>query len=115
VVLTALYDAAGTLRGFGKVTRDLTERKQAEDAQRQLREQELALAREQAARAQAQADLQLRDAFLRSTAHELRTPVTAVIGNAQLLQRRLDRADLTPQRLAKPLHAIAVHAQRVDR
>jgi PAS domain S-box-containing protein len=37
VVITALLADDGTLRGFGKVTRDLTERKQAEDAQRQLR------------------------------------------------------------------------------
>ena len=31
VVLTALRDKDGTLRGFGKVTRDLTERKQTEE------------------------------------------------------------------------------------
>lgn len=39
VVLTALRDPAGNLRGFSKITRDLTERQQAEaDAQR-LREE----------------------------------------------------------------------------
>jgi PAS domain S-box-containing protein len=32
VVVTALRDKDGVLRGFGKVTRDLTERKQAEEA-----------------------------------------------------------------------------------
>jgi PAS domain S-box-containing protein len=37
VVITALRDESGALRGFGKVTRDLTERKAAED---QLRESE---------------------------------------------------------------------------
>jgi rsbT co-antagonist protein RsbR len=31
VVITALRDEAGTLRGYGKLTRDLTERKEAED------------------------------------------------------------------------------------
>ena len=31
VVITALRDDSGTLRGFGKVTRDLTERKRSED------------------------------------------------------------------------------------
>ena len=31
VVITALYQADGTLRGFGKVTRDLTERRAAEE------------------------------------------------------------------------------------
>jgi PAS domain S-box-containing protein len=32
VTITALFDDAGILRGFGKVTRDLTERKRAQDA-----------------------------------------------------------------------------------
>src|SRR5581483_2937839 len=31
VVITALHDDQGNLRGFGKVTRDLTERRQAEE------------------------------------------------------------------------------------
>jgi PAS domain S-box-containing protein len=35
VIVTPLYTVAGTLRGFGKVTRDLTERKQAEEARAQ--------------------------------------------------------------------------------
>jgi PAS domain S-box-containing protein len=35
VVITALRDETGTLRGFAKVTRDLTERKAAEDKNRQ--------------------------------------------------------------------------------
>ena len=32
VTITALYDAAGTLTGYGKVTRDVTERRSAEEA-----------------------------------------------------------------------------------
>jgi PAS domain S-box-containing protein len=38
VVITALRDADGTLRGFGKVTRDLTARKEAEEKLRQSEE-----------------------------------------------------------------------------
>lgn len=115
VVITALRDQQGVLRGFGKVTRDLTERKRAEDAQRQLQEQEVRIAREQAARAQAEADLRMRDAFLNATAHELRTPVTSMFGYAELLQRRFDRGELTPERVQKPIHAISTQAQRLKR
>ena len=42
VVITALRDATGALIGFGKVTRDLTERKVAEE-QRRFQEQRFAL------------------------------------------------------------------------
>ena len=51
VVITALYDAAGTLVGYAKVTRDLTERKHADEERMQL------LARERVARAEAEASL----------------------------------------------------------
>ena len=114
VVLTALYDR-GILRGFGKVTRDLTERKHAEDAQRQLQEQELLLVREQAAREQVEATMLQHSAFLSATAHELRTPVTSVLGFAQLLQRRLNRGDIALERLRDPVRTIAEQASRLDR
>jgi PAS domain S-box-containing protein len=39
VVLTALRDTNGTLRGFSKITRDLTDRRQAEETARELERQ----------------------------------------------------------------------------
>jgi PAS domain S-box-containing protein len=42
VVITALRDEAGTLRGFAKVTRDMTERRQAEENARRLLQEEAA-------------------------------------------------------------------------
>src|SRR5262245_34582198 len=42
VVITALWDDSGMLVGFGKVTRDLTERKQAEENARRLLQEEAA-------------------------------------------------------------------------
>lgn len=42
VVITALRDGSGTLRGFAKVTRDLTERRQAEEQARRLLQEEAA-------------------------------------------------------------------------
>jgi len=54
VVITALRDEAGTLRGFAKVTRDMTERHQAEENARRLLKEEVArrVAEESAAEAQ---------------------------------------------------------------
>jgi PAS domain S-box-containing protein len=39
VVITALYDERGTVRGLVKVTRDMTERKRAEEEKQKLQEQ----------------------------------------------------------------------------
>ncbi len=51
VVITALRDETGVLRGFGKVTRDLTERRRAEENARRLLSEEAARkAAEEAAR-----------------------------------------------------------------
>src|SRR5262249_29187295 len=66
VVITALRDKEGILRGFGKVTRDLTERKKAE-------EQRILLAQEQVARSEAEAASRAKDEFLATVSHELRT------------------------------------------
>lgn len=40
VVITALYDAHGKLRGFSKITRDITERRRTEQALERLRQQQ---------------------------------------------------------------------------
>jgi len=43
-VITALRDSAGNLRGFGKVTRDITERRRAEESRRAIEERFRAVA-----------------------------------------------------------------------
>ncbi|MGM3309171.1 PAS domain S-box protein [Anabaena sp. WFMT] len=61
---------------------DITERKQAEQEREQL------LAREKAARAEAEAVNRIKDEFLATLSHELRTPLNAILGWTQLLKSR---------------------------
>jgi PAS domain S-box-containing protein len=89
VVITALYDDAGTLRGFAKVTRDLTERKRAERLESDAR--------------------QLHE-FVAMLAHELRNPL-APIHNALTLAQRVE----DPERLRWALDVIGRQATHLSR
>jgi PAS domain S-box-containing protein len=82
VVITAQYDASGTLRGFSKITRDITERRAADI--------ELRAAREEAENAS-----QAKSEFLSRMSHELRTPLNAILGFAQLLDLESPRPQVT--------------------
>jgi osomolarity two-component system sensor histidine kinase TcsA len=67
VIISAVRNADGQLIGFTKVTRDLTERRLAEE-----RERNLAAELERANR--------MKSAFLANMSHEIRTPLNGVIG-----------------------------------
>src|SRR5438874_420469 len=84
VVITALRDESGKLRGFGKVTRDLTERRRQENARDAEREREAARLR---AHADRMAELERTKAhFLNLASHELRGPLTVVRGYNSMMQ-----------------------------
>ncbi len=114
VLITALFDTGGQLRGFGKVTRDLTERRQAEEQRDQLYEREQQLLQEQQARAQIEAAEQMRDPFLTILAHELRTPLTSLLGNAQMLLRRAQREGGLSERDQHNVQIIVRQAVRLN-
>jgi PAS domain S-box-containing protein len=88
VVITALRDEEGRLRGFAKLTRDLTERKRKESLESDGLQREELLEAERNARIQAQHTARVKDEFLATLSHELRTPLNAILGWAQILRRK---------------------------
>jgi PAS domain S-box-containing protein len=64
VVIEPVRDLEGTLIGFAKVTRDLTEKRNADEERLRL--------------AQAQEAVRMRDEFLSIASHELKTPLSAI-------------------------------------
>ncbi|MFN0070722.1 MAG: PAS domain S-box protein [Chloroflexota bacterium] len=95
---------------FALVFKDVTERKRAE------REREELLAREHAARAEAEAAVRQRDEFLSIAAHELKTPIAVMRGRAQLNLRRLRRdPDADTESMLAAFSSIEAQSRKLER
>ena len=104
VVITALRSPDdGTLFGFAKVTRDLSERRKAEAAQRQLAAQQAALAEK--TRIQ-----EFLERFIAILGHDLRNPLSAIDMNLTRLREKV-----TDPALARMLDRMASSSTRMAR
>ena len=84
VTITALRDESGALRGFGKVTRDITDRKLAAERQNEQQGREVEKLREHANRL-VQLE-QTKSEFLNVASHELRGPLAVLRGYLSMVE-----------------------------
>ena len=89
VVLTALYDPNGNIRGYSKVTRDITD---------QIRSRE-----NEAEKIAAEKANKTKDDFLAALSHELRTPLTPALAAATYLE---DNAEKLPPEFVEDVQMI---------
>jgi PAS domain S-box-containing protein len=106
VIITALRDEAGAPYAYAKITRDLTERRAAEERERQL------LA-EQRARAAAEEALAARTRFLSVASHELKTPSASLLLTVESLLRAHRAGRLASTRLEMGLRRMETAAIRM--
>ncbi len=116
VIITALHDARGVLCGFGKVTRDLTARRDAEETARRL-------AAEQAARETAEKGERYQRDLLAILGHDLRNCLSVILTAAEMnrtqatqekTRRRAAQVVSTAKRMRHIIHSIIdyTHAQQ---
>jgi two-component system sensor kinase FixL len=91
VVFTPIYDARNTLKGYTKITRDITEQKKAEEDMMNTlrREKELN---------------ELKSRFVTLASHEFKTPLSVILSSVSLIEKYPD-ADQQDKRL-KHIHRI---------
>ncbi len=137
VVLDHRMDAEGTTIGFVAIAQDITERLRAEEERARLIEERAARAEAEAswhriqeinavlretivsrdlALKQAQEAMQTRDEFLAAASHDLRTPLTVIRAQAQLLARRASRSGRGDEDgMVSALNRITVSTRKISR
>jgi PAS domain S-box-containing protein len=99
--ISPIRDSLGQVIGVSNITRDITEQKRAERRERET------LRQAQKARLQAEEASSAKDNFLATISHELRTPITAILGWSRILMS----GQISPDRQRKALETIDRNAR----
>ncbi|HKQ77786.1 MAG TPA: PAS domain S-box protein, partial [Blastocatellia bacterium] len=88
LTVSPIKNAEGEVIGASRISRDVTERRRAEETVRAAYEQE------SAARAESEQANRLKDEFLATVSHELRSPLNSILGWASMLRdKRIDEKE----------------------
>lgn len=101
LTVSPVRDSSGAIVGASKIARNITEQRRLEETQALL------LERERAARADAERMIALKDEFLSTLSHELRSPLSAILGWAQVLRH----GSRSPEDMAGGLEIIERNAR----
>jgi PAS domain S-box-containing protein len=104
LTVSPVRDNQGRIIGASKVARDITQRKRSEEEREQL------LAMNEAALRKAEEANRLKEDFLATVSHELRNPLTSILGWAALLEQ----GKLDAEKTARAVAAIQRSAQAQD-
>jgi signal transduction histidine kinase/CheY-like chemotaxis protein len=96
VVVNAIRDSAGQLLGFAKITRDLTERRAAEERARQVQKMEGV------------------GQLTGGVAHDFNNLLTIIIGNLETLQRKLGASEIDIEGLIRGVDNAMRGARRAE-
>lgn len=108
ITVDPIIDPQGLFVGAVYILADITERKRVEN------ERALLLAREQEARTQAETANRLKDDFLATLSHELRSPLNAMLGWSRLLNTRKFDEERTAQAMQTIERSARAQAQLVE-
>lgn len=107
LIVASCADAVLLTSVFFLIQRNMNRSAQAAE------ERERLLRREQEAREQAEAAVHVRDTFLSLASHELKTPLTTLLGSSQLLQARFERQEDADARSIRLAGTISKQAERL--
>jgi len=107
-------DATGEVRQLRGLMVDITERKRAEQAlRRSERQYSRAFRREREAAQRLRALDEMKNTFLQAVSHDLRTPLTSILGSALTLEQ--NGRDLSSEDALDLVRRIAANARKLER